>query len=57
MSHDAAMVVWVLLLWGAVFGICAPRTSRSAVCRWSKVLAAISFVGLVVEVGLDGPVY
>jgi hypothetical protein len=49
MSHDAAMLFYLVVLWGAVFGIMAPRSSRSMVCRRSKQLAAVTFVALVVE--------
>ena len=49
MSHESAICVYLVILWGAVFGIVAPASSRSTVCRRSKQLAAITFVGLVVE--------
>lgn len=50
MSHEAALVFYVVVLWGATLGILAPRTSRSWVCRWSKVLAGVAFMCLCVEV-------
>ena len=43
------MVFYLLVLWGATFGIMAPASSRSMVCRRSKQLAAVTFVALVVE--------
>ena len=49
MSHDTAIAIYLVILWGAIFGICAPGSSRSPVCRHSKQLAAITFLGLVVE--------
>lgn len=50
MSHEGAIVFYVVVLWGASLGMLAPRTSRSWVCRWSKALAAVAFVCLCVEV-------
>lgn len=50
MTHQAAIVFYVVVLWGATLGILAPRTSRSWVCRWSKALAAVAFVCLCVEI-------
>jgi len=54
MTHQAALAFYVVVLWGAILGIVAPRTSRSWVCRWSKVLAGVAFVCLCVEVGRYG---
>ncbi len=49
MSDDAALIVYLVMLWIAAVGILAPRSSRSPVCRWSKRLAAVTFVALVVD--------
>ena len=49
MSDDAALIVYLVVLWGAAVGIAAPRSSRSPVCIWSKRLAAVTFVALVVD--------
>lgn len=54
MSHDAAMAFYLLVLWGATFGIMAPRSSRSIVCRRSKQLAAVTFIALVYETAAGG---
>ena len=44
MGDDAALVFYLVVLWGAVLGIMAPRSSRSLVCVRSKQLAAVAFV-------------
>ncbi len=49
MSDDAALIVYLLVLWGATLGIVVPRSSRSPVCRWSKALAGVTFVALVID--------
>ena len=54
MSHNTALAFYLVVLWGATLGILAPRTSRSLVCRRSKLLAAVAFVCLVVEVARYG---
>jgi hypothetical protein len=50
MGDDAALVFYFVVLWGAIFGIAAPASSRSIVCRRSKQLAAVTFVCLVFEI-------
>ncbi len=49
MSDDAALIVYLSVLWIAVLGIVAPRSSRSPVCVWSKRLGAVTFAALVVD--------
>ena len=49
MSDDAALIVYLVVLWIAAVGIAAPRSSRSPVCIWSKRLAAVTFVALVID--------
>ena len=48
-SDDAAIAVYLLVLWIATFGIMAPASSRSIVCRRSKQLGAVTFAVLVIE--------
>jgi hypothetical protein len=49
MDDDAALVLYLVVLWIAVLGIMAPETSRSPVVRRAKQLAAVTFVALVVD--------
>ena len=49
MSDDAALILYLVVLWIAAVGIGAPSSSRSWVCVWSKRLAAVTFVVLVVD--------
>ena len=49
MSDDAALIVYLVVLWGAVLGIAIPRSSRSPICIWSKRLALVTFTVLVVD--------
>ena len=55
MSHDSAMIFYLVVLWGAVVGIALPASSRSMVCRRSKQLAAVTFVCLCVEIAQASP--
>ena len=48
-SDDAALIVYLLVLWIAAVGILAPPSSRSPVCIWAKRLAAVTFVALVID--------
>ena len=49
MSDDAALIAYLVVLWGATYGIVAPESSRSLLCRRSKQLALVTFVCLVID--------
>jgi predicted secreted protein len=49
MSHEAAIVFYLVVLWLSVLGIMVPASSRSLLCRRSKQLGAVTFACLVVE--------
>ncbi len=49
MSDDAALIVYLVVLWIAVLGIMAPASSSSPVCRWAKALAGVTFVVLIID--------
>jgi hypothetical protein len=48
-DDDVALVVYLVILWLAVLGIMAPRSSRSIVCIRSKQLAAVTFLALAID--------
>jgi hypothetical protein len=50
MSDDAALIMYLVVLWGATLGIMVPASSRHPICVRSKQLAAITFVCLVIDV-------
>ena len=50
MSDDTALILYLVVLWIAAFGIAAPASSRSVVCRRAKQLAAVTFVVLVIDI-------
>ena len=49
MSDDAALIAYLVVLWGATYGIVAPESSRSLLCRRSKQLALVTFICLVID--------
>jgi hypothetical protein len=48
-GDDAALIFYLVVLWIAVFGIMAPRSSRSIVCVRAKQLAVVTFIALVID--------
>jgi hypothetical protein len=52
MDDDTALIVYLVALWIATLGITAPRSSKSIVCVRAKQLAGVTFVVLVVDMGV-----
>jgi hypothetical protein len=49
MGDDAALILYLVVLWIAVLGIMAPASPRSIVCIRAKQLGAVTFVVLVLD--------
>ncbi len=51
--EDPGLLVYVVVLWLAVFGMMAFRAGHP-VTRWSKALGALTFVLLIVDANRSG---